>query len=140
MRLTARFWPKVDKSGACWLWTAAARNGYGQLRVGARIIQSHRVSWELHHGPIPEGLHVLHTCDNPSCVNPDHLWLGTHGENMADRDAKGRNGNSKKTHCKHGHEFTPENTYVRTNGRRECIKCKKKGNQQRYQRRSKNGK
>lgn len=96
--LTDRFWSKVDRGTdpqACWLWTAGVfRAGYGHFSgPGGQDIKAHRFSWELHRGPIPNGLWVLHNCpdgDNPRCVNPDHLWLGTNTENTADREAKGR--------------------------------------------------
>lgn len=92
-----RFWECVDKSGECWLWTRGKdRDGYGAITgAGRKSLRAHRVSWEIHFGPIPEGLYVLHNCpggnDNPSCVRPSHLWLGTNDENMADCSAKKRN-------------------------------------------------
>lgn len=89
-----RFLSKVDRSGVCWVWTAGhSRDGYGMFsRHGVNEIAS-RVAWELLCGPIPDGLLVLHNCpggDNPACVNPDHLWLGTQQENIDDCERKGR--------------------------------------------------
>ncbi len=88
------FWSRVDKSGgddACWNWLAARKmTGYGQMQWNGKIHSAHHISWMLTRGQIPNGLHVLHTCDNPSCVNPSHLWLGTNRDNSDDRERKGR--------------------------------------------------
>lgn len=86
-----RFWDKVDKTDGCWLWTAARNTkGYGRFRVDGNLVSPHRFAYELEVGPIPNGLWVLHHCDNPRCVNPGHLFLGTHSDNMRDSFAKGR--------------------------------------------------
>lgn len=87
------FWTHVDKSqgdGECWTWTAGTVEGYGTLRYRTRKYKAHRVSYEINVGPIPDGLWVLHTCDNPICVNPRHLFLGTVQDNNRDKMQKGR--------------------------------------------------
>lgn len=132
--LEERFWAKVAKSDSCWNWTGSlAGSGYGYLHIGDKVERkprtAHRVSWEIHNGPIPEGLWVLHKCDNRKCVNPEHLFIGDRVDNMRDCAAKGRVtviGKSQMTHCKNGHEYTPENTRTDKNGWRHCITCAKR--------------
>jgi len=92
--IETRFWAKVQRTEECWLWTGSCgRNGYGHIgRAGHEggWELAHRLSWVLHNGEIPAESHVLHRCDNPPCVRPDHLFLGTHKDNMRDMVAKGR--------------------------------------------------
>jgi len=102
--LEERFWAKVDKAGDddCWNWTAFLNwGGYGAILVSGKQKKAHRVSYELHNGTIPKGdgyhgICVLHRCDNRSCVNPKHLFLGTHTDNIRDMHQKGRNVESDK--------------------------------------------
>ncbi len=88
------FWAKTRDEDGCKVWTGARyRDGYGQVHLQSKphkCAKAHRVAWQLANGPIPDGLHVLHRCDNPPCINPEHLFLGTQQDNNRDRDAKGR--------------------------------------------------
>jgi hypothetical protein len=90
-----RFWKFVGKTDGCWTWSGATRPfGYGVINLGidhnCKVEPAHRVSWSIHFGPIPPDMHVLHKCDNPPCTNPDHLFLGSNADNIADMVAKGR--------------------------------------------------
>lgn len=122
-----RFWKRTDKAlNGCWIWAGAVwgNNSYGCVKFNGRTWNAHRLAYSLEKGEIPAGLCVLHACDTPLCVNPDHLFLGTQKDNIADRARKGRtsNGHVGAMHCKRGHEFTSENT--RHDGRgRQCIAC-----------------
>ena len=102
-----RFWPKVDKRGPdeCWEWTACYNEyGYGMIAKGGKdggMERAHLVSWEIHNGPIPDGLCVLHHCDNPHCVNPRHLFLGTKKDNVHDMSEKGRRSLANRARGEH---------------------------------------
>ena len=86
-----RFWDKVDKSGECWEWTGARSSyGHGNIKVDGRALGAHRVALELDGVDIPSGMVVRHSCDNPGCVNPDHLELGSQGDNIQDMHDRGR--------------------------------------------------
>lgn len=117
----------ITKDTNCWVWGRALNSyGYGSMRYNGIVDATHRVSYELFKGPIPDNLQVLHHCDNPPCINPDHLYVGTTTDNGADAVARKRNFNTAKTHCKNGHEFTLNNTrtyYSYGTLRRACIKC-----------------
>lgn len=119
-----RFFAKVNKTEACWIWTGATQaDGYGRFFVAAgEVTNAHRYAFELLVGPIPDGLVLDHLCRVKSCVNPDHLQAVTVAEN--NRRGVGFAGQHRKTHCIRGHEFTPENTYRHPKrGTRTCREC-----------------
>ena len=113
-----RFWPLVQKTSGCWLFTGARdRDGYGQFRANG-MYKAHRMAYELIKGPIPKGLVLDHLCDTPSCVNPDHLNPTTNKRNILRGVGAGAR-NARKTHCLRGHILP-----VRTDGmHRRCREC-----------------
>jgi hypothetical protein len=91
MSLVDRFISHIEKTDSCWLWKGAKPNRYPSFRVDKNTIRkSHKLSYEMFNGNVPDGMCVLHKCDNPNCVNPEHLWLGTKADNNKDRSVKGR--------------------------------------------------
>lgn len=120
---------EVDPETGCWEWgdlIDAYGYGYATKRLGQS--KAHRLSYVYHVGPIPDGLLVCHSCDNRRCINPEHLWVGTHSDNTRDAVAKGRwvgVGFQRKEVCVRGHALTLENTRERENGYRRCVQCRR---------------
>jgi hypothetical protein len=120
-----RFWPKVEKTAGCWLWTGACTpQGYGRISVPGGTIYAHRYVASLVYGMLDRRWDVMHTCDTPNCVRPEHLRIGTRLDNMRDCADKGRASNQHKAVCAHGHAYDEENTrWYR--GWRYCRACDK---------------
>ncbi len=105
----ATFWSRVERAGPdeCWPWTGGTRDGhYGSFKMGGVHGRTHRWAWSFTNGPIPDGMHVLHSCDRPLCCNPAHLHLGTHADNMRERTERGRN--KPRTRASGSTKLTPE--------------------------------
>lgn len=140
-----RFWSHVNKGGPndCWEWTSSRTEwGYGRFArtIGAdgpRVVRAHRYSFELHFGePIPPGMFVCHRCDNPPCVNPAHLFIGTHTDNMHDMASKGRRYEVQPETCPNGHRYEVTGFTIHpTEGYRRCLECRKESARRCYERR-----
>ena len=119
-----RFESKINKTPTCWVWKGSVnKKGYGQFGLASFTFMAHRFAYFERNPNADHLLLVCHHCDNPPCVNPDHLFLGTHQDNNNDAKNKGRLRAQKLTHCPSGHEYTPENTRFHHGIWRSCIIC-----------------
>lgn len=125
-----RFWAKVDKKteSECWEWIAGKNSrGYGNFKLNGKTVTASRISWSLLNGEIFSDIFVCHSCDNPSCVNPSHLFVSDNQGNVDDMIGKKRHRNQVKTHCGTcSREYSIENTYHRSSGHRVCKYCSNK--------------
>ena len=132
MSLKSRFNNYTNKTDSCWIWTGLSIwNGYGRIWVKGKPKLAHRVSMFLYKDfDLNSDKLILHKpeCNNRKCVNPDHLYIGDHNDNMRDKAISKTNHQSNKTHCPKGHEYTPENTYIVARGERCCKTCYNKRN------------
>ena len=126
MNAIERFENKVNKTENCWLWQSSmTKQGYGLFWFDGKCVLAHRLSFEFYNGPIGDGMCIMHSCDNPSCVNPAHLSLGTLKDNTQDMLNKKRFPNQNKTHCRNGHEYSGSNLYINPKGHRFCRACRR---------------
>lgn len=125
-----RFWGYVEKTPKCWLWNTG---DYGRFWHDGITEQATHYIYKIVYGPIPDGQEICHHCDNPPCVRPDHLFAGTQSDNHRDAQTKGIRP-IQGTHCPHGHEYSPANTYVR-NGvtGKQCRECQRQHSRRRRQ-------
>ena len=130
MNESERFWCKVEKTDSCWNWKASLKSGYGGFQYNGHFVRAHRASWHMHNGPIPEGIFICHKCDNPLCVNPEHLFLGTHRDNVLDAVSKGRFKKKLPATCDKGHEYVDGSYFKDKEGRRVCRECKRQRNRE----------
>lgn len=119
MSVEERFWLHVDKTNSCWNWQLSKNSdGYGNFCHDSKIVKAHIFAYTLEN-KISPGMQLDHLCRNRACVNPDHLEQVSQVENLK----RGIYWQREKTHCKHGHEFTGENTYITKEGWRNCRRC-----------------
>ena len=137
MKLTEeeRFWAKVEITDRCWLWTAGCSRGYARFRYeGGQHVYAHRYAWELLVGEIPEGMTIDHLCRVSHCVNPEHMRVVTHRENVLAEHSQSPSAiNFRKTHCIRGHSLSGDNLYLRPGAEgwqcRACWKARRRERQ-----------